>query len=972
MALSATFTANFSSFYDAVDKAELKLKDFAAGADKVGARLTKMGDQFSGVKIVQEAALMVKAVEDIGGVSKLTEKELARLGATTNEAVAKMKALGMEVPANLQAIADKTKGAASGLKQVGNAAQETSTKAKILDATWGKLASAFAVGSLIDRGLAAVGQGFQALGQFMADSVSAAIDAEKAQSRMVGALEAQNVALPGVIKHYDELASKFMAITKFDDDTVREAITTLTQIGQVVPTSMDAALEATTNLASALQKELPDAADLVAKAVQGNVSALKKMGIELDATKVKAEGADYVFRAINDRFGGAAQKELRTFSGQLEALSNQWGEFQEQVGGVVLKTGALQVGMAAASVYIKQFSADMLGAAVAVDMFMRSGGNITAAMEAYRAAAGAVMNPPKGDVRLGPTPEDLAKAAADMQAAARKEAADRAATAAREKAIDAAKRAEEAYQSWKRATIGLSDAERELLNNMLRLAREGGPALVGSLLPVVDTFEDMTKATAISGKALTKMGEDAANAAMRVKAQKAAADTSFIKPTDWGTLLKGALTSSNLISATNTAGKTIGQQFSAAFSSSLKDLDTVILRAITGGGNVGQAIGAHLGGSIGGDLAKSLGKTLQETLGKKVGGLIADMLPGLGSLAGGLLGSLVTKIGQIGQNTTLKARQTFAAGLGYDNLNALLDTLATSGAEGKRLADLAASGIGKGDRQKNEAWMKQVSAFFEKEAKNIALVTEKLGEAQQALAAFGGVAPKAIRPMVESLMQMQGLPASLRDQFAAFAEAPSWQTLERRAQELGIELSALGGGFNQQRLASIGFGLFHDLEAFMEAGADLDGLLRGMSDELSTLASEALKTGAALPKSLEPYMRRLKEMGLLVDANGNAIEDLTFEDLEDESLKAVVKVLEQIRELLARGLPQAATTFGRSLESLKPGGGSATVDGSSVWTGTPGAGGNMTVVVEADGRELTRIMTPYLPGETRRMGLARA
>ena len=36
MALSATFTANFASFYDAVDKADAKLKDFGAGADKVG------------------------------------------------------------------------------------------------------------------------------------------------------------------------------------------------------------------------------------------------------------------------------------------------------------------------------------------------------------------------------------------------------------------------------------------------------------------------------------------------------------------------------------------------------------------------------------------------------------------------------------------------------------------------------------------------------------------------------------------------------------------------------------------------------------------------------------------------------------------------------------------------------------------------------------------------------------------------
>src|SRR4030095_11597914 len=106
MALSATFTANFASFYDAVDKADAKLKDFGARADKVGARLNTLSNQFSGVKIVQEATIMAKAVEQIGGVSKLTEKELARLGATTNEAVSKMRLLGMDVPKNLQEIAN--------------------------------------------------------------------------------------------------------------------------------------------------------------------------------------------------------------------------------------------------------------------------------------------------------------------------------------------------------------------------------------------------------------------------------------------------------------------------------------------------------------------------------------------------------------------------------------------------------------------------------------------------------------------------------------------------------------------------------------------------------------------------------------------------------------------------------------------------------------------------------------------------
>ena len=111
MALNATFTANFSNFFDAVAKADIKLKEFGGGADKVGDRLDRMVTRFSGQKVIQEAQLMVKAIGGIEGIAGLTEKEMEQLGRTTNEAVEKMGKLGKQVPKDLQAVADATKGA---------------------------------------------------------------------------------------------------------------------------------------------------------------------------------------------------------------------------------------------------------------------------------------------------------------------------------------------------------------------------------------------------------------------------------------------------------------------------------------------------------------------------------------------------------------------------------------------------------------------------------------------------------------------------------------------------------------------------------------------------------------------------------------------------------------------------------------------------------------------------------------------
>jgi len=109
MPVNATFTADFSSFLKAIDQAEVALVDFGKGASTVEKKLNSMVDNFSGRKVIQEAMLLEKALGGVEGVAKLTDKEIAKLGATSNEAAEKMRKLGIDVPPGIQAIADATK-----------------------------------------------------------------------------------------------------------------------------------------------------------------------------------------------------------------------------------------------------------------------------------------------------------------------------------------------------------------------------------------------------------------------------------------------------------------------------------------------------------------------------------------------------------------------------------------------------------------------------------------------------------------------------------------------------------------------------------------------------------------------------------------------------------------------------------------------------------------------------------------------
>jgi len=140
--LTGKLGADFSSFFDAVQKAEVSLRSFESGSEKVGAALTKMANSFSGQKIIQDAHLMTKAVEDAGGASTLTAKELARVNSTLNEAIEKYTALGQKAPAAMLKLQQETAKHPSLIEKITGA----------LGPMGAAMAGAFTVGAVIGAG----------------------------------------------------------------------------------------------------------------------------------------------------------------------------------------------------------------------------------------------------------------------------------------------------------------------------------------------------------------------------------------------------------------------------------------------------------------------------------------------------------------------------------------------------------------------------------------------------------------------------------------------------------------------------------------------------------------------------------------------------------------------------------------------------------------------------------------------------
>ena len=329
MALTGKFVADFGSFVDAVEKANIKLVDFGKGASGVESRLNSMTDNFSGRKIIQEVTLMSAAIEAAGGVTTLTASELEKVGNKSAEAAEKLKKLGIEVPPELQKLADSTKSVSGTFNDLSQ---------RIVGVAAG-FVSAEAVVGLFKSSLSE-------LTSVVTESVSAYSESEAANVKLVAALKQHSLATPEVIAQYDGLATAFQNTTVHADEqfTAMEAL--LTQVGGVLPSAMEGALKASADLSAGLGIDLHAATLLVAKAAAGHTETLGRYGITVSQADIATQGFSAVLEAVNRQFGGQAAAQVDTYAGKIEQLKNSLNNVEEAIGKLIVKDPLIEQGLA--------------------------------------------------------------------------------------------------------------------------------------------------------------------------------------------------------------------------------------------------------------------------------------------------------------------------------------------------------------------------------------------------------------------------------------------------------------------------------------------------------------------------------------------------------------------------------------------------------------------------------------------------
>lgn len=240
----------------------------------------------------------------------------------------------VNIDVQLKVIGDGIKAVEKSTKEL----VELEKQAKSVSGTFaqiGKTAAGVFAGNLLTKGFELAAGAAQSFVGVLSDSIAAASEQEDAINRLNVALAASGNFSKQASDDLNEFASSLQSTTKFADDAVLNASALIATLTGLSGQALKDATTATADLATALGKDLDSSAQLVAKALEGNVTALKRYGIEVKAGANDTETLKNVLGALNNQFGGAAAGAVKTFSGSLTSLKNVYSDVLEVIGEVV-------------------------------------------------------------------------------------------------------------------------------------------------------------------------------------------------------------------------------------------------------------------------------------------------------------------------------------------------------------------------------------------------------------------------------------------------------------------------------------------------------------------------------------------------------------------------------------------------------------------------------------------------------------
>jgi hypothetical protein len=172
-------------------------------------------------------------------------------------------------------------------------------------------------------------------GKLLIDGVKSAIADEAAQAKLAATLENVTGATRDQILAVEDYITKTALANGVTDDKLRPSLDRLLRSTKSVEEAQklqNLALD----IAAGTGKDLSAVSEALGKAYDGNLGALKRLGVGIDDSIIKSKDFDAAAAALASTFEGQASKQADTFQGKMARLSIAFDEAKETVGSYVL------------------------------------------------------------------------------------------------------------------------------------------------------------------------------------------------------------------------------------------------------------------------------------------------------------------------------------------------------------------------------------------------------------------------------------------------------------------------------------------------------------------------------------------------------------------------------------------------------------------------------------------------------------
>ena len=172
-------------------------------------------------------------------------------------------------------------------------------------------------------------------GKLLIDGVKSAIEDEAAQAKLATTLENVTGATNAQIKAVEDYITQTALANGITDDQLRPSLDRLIRSTKDATKAQELQSLAL-DIAAGTGKDLSAVSEALGKAYDGNLGALKRLGVGIDDSIIKSKDFDAAAAALSATFEGQASKQADTFAGKMARLNVAFDEAKETVGSYVL------------------------------------------------------------------------------------------------------------------------------------------------------------------------------------------------------------------------------------------------------------------------------------------------------------------------------------------------------------------------------------------------------------------------------------------------------------------------------------------------------------------------------------------------------------------------------------------------------------------------------------------------------------